>query len=614
MANGLLVVEVTYAQQALPVIDIEVRVFSTPLGYDQTFITDENGKTPEISLMAPDPALSLDENNTQVPYSVYHVELRKDGVLLNRIRGVQIFACETALQQIELNPISNIDVEGNDITIPPHSLFAGNGGSGTGDDIVDDRLTFVLAYPIIPKYIRVHLGRPGTNARIVSVTFSDYIKNVCSSEIYPTWPEDALRANIYCQISLAMNRVYTEWYPSKGYNFDITNSTTVDQAYIHGRDIFANISRIVDEIFMQYIRKLNTINPFYAEYCDGKTVSCPGLKQWGTVTFANQGLNPFEILKRYYTNIEIVTTNRIEDNVGSFPGYNLKVGMRDNFVAIIQNQLNRISVNYPAIKPIIPVDGTFSPALEASVKTFQRVFNLTPDGIVGRGTWYKISAIYVAVKKLAELKSEGEQGQPSGQFPGVVLREGSTGIFVQEMQFYLNTVADFTPLVNNIGVDGNFGRNTRAAVINFQNLARLTPDGLVGRQTWDTLVRAYRDTQKVNTPVVPPVIPYPGTPLRLGSTGESVRSIQYYLNRIYLRSSTVQQLSVDGVFGPATENVVITFQREYGLSPDGIVGRLTWDKIIQTYNTVVTYTLSDENNYQVFDVTSVNSIDLIYHQ
>lgn len=613
MANGILVVQVNYAQEALPVSGIQVRIFSTPLNFDQTYVTNEEGKTPEVVLAAPNVDLSLNPNNSQTPYSVYHVELRKNGALLNRIRGVQVFANTTAIQNVELNPIRSIAVEGNDITIPTHSLLSGNGGSGRGPGLEEDRLQFVLAFPIIPSRVRVHLGRPGSNSRIVTVPFADYIKNVASSEIYPTWPDASLRANILCQISLALNRIYTEWYPSKGYNFDITNSTAFDQAFVYGRDIFENISKIVDELFMQYIRKVNTINPYYAEYCDGKIAQCPGLKQWGTVTYANQGLNPLEILRKYYTNIEIVSTNRIQENVGSFPGYNLKVGMRDNAVAIFQNQLNRISVNYPNIKPVIPVDGTFSPALENSVKAFQKQFNLTPDGVVGRATWYKISYIYVAVKKLAELTSEGVQDRPSGEYPGKPLREGDSNVFVQEMQFYLNTVADFTPLVSNITVDGNFGRGTRAAVISFQKLAKLTPDGIVGRETWNALVKAYKDTQLVDSPVIPPVVPYPGTPLRVGSRGDDVKAIQFYLNRIYLGSGSVPQITVDGVFGPATENVVTLFQKEYRLDADGIVGKLTWDKIIQVYNNTITYALTAEPNYQVYDFTTDNSINLMYN-
>lgn len=611
MARGSLIVEVTYSEQALPVGGVQVHIFSEEEGYDATFYTNEEGKTPEVVLQAPSIQYSLQDSG-QKPYSTYNVEVMQDGIVMNRISGIQIFGNITSLQQISLNPIVSFSVEGNTVNIPEHSLYSGDGGSGRPEP-VEDVMQFVLAYPIIPSRMRVHLGRPGTNGRIVTVTFADYIKNVASSEIYPTWPENAIRANVYCQISLAMNRIYTEWYPSKGYNFDITNSTTVDQAFVYGRDIFENISRIVDELFTSYIRKINTINPFYAEYCDGRTAQCPGLKQWGTVTYANQGLNPFEILKRYYSDIEIVTTNRIEENVGSYPGYALKLGMRDSSISIIQNQLNRISVNYPNIKPIIPVDGIFTTQLEESVKIFQRQFNLTADGIVGRATWFKISYIYVAVKKLAELKSEGEQVGGNGQFPGVILREGSTGVNVQQLQYYLNTVADFTPLVDNIRIDGNFGRTTRAAVVNFQKLARLTPDGIVGEQTWNTLVQAYEDTQEVETPDIPPVVPFPGTILRLGSQGEDVRSVQYYMNRIFLGSSAIAQITIDGIYGPATEEAVRTFQREQNLTPDGVVGKETWDRMISVYNTIITNAITSRQEYQLYDFTTDNSIDLMYN-
>ncbi|MBR5005281.1 MAG: peptidoglycan-binding protein, partial [Erysipelotrichaceae bacterium] len=336
----------------------------------------------------------------------------------------------------------------------------------------------MLNYPIIPKYVTVHLGRPTASASNVTVSFRDYIKNVASSEIYPTWPEQSLRANIYCQISLVMNRVYTEWYRSKGYSFDITNSTAFDQYYVHNRNIFENISRIVDEIFNTYIRKLGTINPYYAEYCDGRQVWCNGLKQWGTVDLANKGYNAFEILKYYYgSDIELITTNRIEGVSGSYPGYSLKRGMRSDAVATIQAQLNRIAVNYPIIPVIYPVDGIFGAQTEAAVKAFQKQFNLAQDGIVGNSTWYKISYIYVAVKKLAELSSEGVQAGLDFEYPGTPLREGTRSIKVQEIQFFLNKIALFTTRVPSIKIDSYFGSGTKAAVIAFQRLAGLTPDG-----------------------------------------------------------------------------------------------------------------------------------------
>ena len=279
----------------------------------------------------------------------------------------------------------------------------------------------------------------------------------------PTWPEQALRANIHAQISLALNRVYTEWYRSKGYNFQITSSTSYDQYYVHGRNIFEVMSRITDDIFNTYVRRIGTIDPYYTEYCDGKTVSCPGMKQWGTVTLANQGRNALSILQYYYgNNIEIVRTNNIQAIPESYPGTPLRLGSTGNAVRTIQRQHNRIARNYPFFGTL-EVDGVFGASTEAVVKKFQKQFSLAQDGVVGRDTWYKISYIYVAVKKLAELSSEGEAATGNlvaGQWPGTLLRVGSRGDDVEQIQFWLNAVAEFVDTIPTVTVDGIFGQAT----------------------------------------------------------------------------------------------------------------------------------------------------------
>lgn len=262
------------------------------------------------------------------------------------------------------------------------------------------------------------------------------------------WPEQALRANIHCQISLALNRIYTEWYPSKGYSFNITNSTSYDQYYVHGRTVFDVMVRLTDDIFNTYIRKTGTVNPYYAEYCDGKSVTCPGLKQWGTVTLANQGRNALSILKYYYgSNIEIIRTNNIQSIPQSYPGSPLRQGSTGAAVFTLQRQLNRITKDYPFLG-LLTVDGIFGRKMTETVKKFQKQFNLTADGVVGRSTWYKISYIYVSVKDLAELTSEGETFSgtlPDGpwNFGSSVLKQGSTGSEVEQVQFWLSTLAQY---------------------------------------------------------------------------------------------------------------------------------------------------------------------------
>jgi peptidoglycan hydrolase-like protein with peptidoglycan-binding domain len=301
------------------------------------------------------------------------------------------------------------------------------------------------------------------------------------------WPEQALRANIHCQISLALNRIYTEWYPSKGYTFNITNSTSYDQYYVHGRTVFDVMVRITDDIFNTYIRKTGTVNPYYSEYCDGKSVTCPGLKQWGTVTLANQGRNALQILKYYYGNdIEIIRTSNIQSIPQSYPGSPIRQGDSGTAVFTLQRQLNRITKDYPFLG-LLTVDGVFGAKMAATVRAFQKQFNLTADGVVGRQTWYKISYIYVSVKDLAELTSEGEVSSGTlsdGTWGGTVLRTGSTGSAVEQLQFWLNTLAQYESSIPSLTVDGVYGTGTANTVRAFQRKYGLTVDGVVGRTTW----------------------------------------------------------------------------------------------------------------------------------
>lgn len=342
---------------------------------------------------------------------------------------------------------------------------------------------------IIPTKVTVHLGRPSANAENLTVDFIYYIKNVASSEIFPTWPYEALRANIWCQISLLLNRVYTEWYPSRGYNFTITNSTAFDQAFVKGRNIYDNISKIVDEIFNQFLQKPFFREPFYAEYCDGKKAQCPGLKQWGTLDLANRGYDSYRIIRYYYgDSILFRESDNIRPIQGSYPGYPLRFGSSGNYVFIIQELLNAIAVNYPNINLIYPPDGIFGPTTESAVKAFQRQFKLNPDGIVGRSTWYELSRIYVAVRKLAELGSIGRlEGYFTGLWTGKVLRTGSVGIEVQQLQFFLSSISKVNPAIPNVDVDSRFGPSLQRAVIAFQKEYGLIQDGIVGQSTWNLI-------------------------------------------------------------------------------------------------------------------------------
>ncbi len=375
----------------------------------------------------------------------------------------------------------------------------------------------VKTYVAVPEFITVHLGAPDSPAENVTVSFPEYIKNVASSEIYPTWPENALRANIYAQVTFALNRIYTEWYRSRGYPFDITSSTSYDQKFIKNRNIFENISEIVDDIFNRYVVKQGSQNPYFTEYCNGTTVTCRGLSQWGTVDLAKQGKTPYEILQYYYGDDIDIKLAPILPYTESYPGEPLRLGSRDYEVRLIQQRLNRISDNFPLIPKIRPVDGIFGEQTEQAVKVFQKVFNLAQDGVVGPATWYKISFIYSSVRRLSELYGENEQlSNIPVQFVEP-LELGDTGSRVRLLQYYINVLAAFYEEISEVREDGSFGEETREQVLNFQRVYGLTRDGIVGIGTWDALYDAYLGILRTvpqkyfnDTVNIPNVGQYPG--------------------------------------------------------------------------------------------------------
>ena len=345
--------------------------------------------------------------------------------------------------------------------------------------------------PYIPSYITVHLGSPGSQAENVTVSFRDYVKNVASSEVYPTWDEDALRANILAIVSFALNRVYTEFYRVRGYPFDITASTAYDQQFYKGRNFFANISRLVDGLFDDYIRRVGFVEPLAAKFCDGATVSCEGLSQWGSQNLAAQGYGWLQILKNYYgQNIEIVTDAPKADYRESYPGAALRVGSRGRSVAQLQTALNRISQSFPAI-PKLAVDGIYGAGTEAAVRVFQRIFDLEADGIVGRQTWYGLERIFAGVLRLSELRSQGLRYEDLDWEFSEPLRAGDRGDRVRQLQYMLAVVAQFVQQVPSLAVDGIFGPDTRDAVAAFQGYEGFAVTGEADDRTWDALYDLY---------------------------------------------------------------------------------------------------------------------------
>ncbi len=440
-----------------------------------------------------------------------------------------------------------------------------------------------MAYPVIPTSITVHLGAPDQEAENVTVPFIDYIKNVASGEVYPTWPEAALRANILAQVTFALNRVYNEWYPTQGYDFDITSITQFDQSYDPNREIFANISALIDELFNDYIVQEGSIAPFFTAYCNGTTTICDGLSQWGTVPLAEQGLTDMEILRYYYgDNIERVVDAPVADIIPSYPGFPLERGDLVEEVRTIQQQLNRIGVNFPAIPHIDETNGVFDVSTEEAVRAFQQIFNLPQTGIVDRATWYAIKRRYLAVKGLCELVSEGLSIAEAERLYPEELHEGMTGQIIRALQYYLSFLGSFVTELPFLEITGNYDAPTALAVRAFQERQGLPVTGVVDRTTWLTLVDIYEQIVSGLPENFQAQLGrvYPGHYITLGEASESVRHIQEAINVIAQYEGTLPAVEVTGVYDEPTAEAIRQLQAQEGQTITGAVGPLTWQALM----------------------------------
>lgn len=612
VGTGYLKVNLFVGHHIAPVKDAPVLIKDEDGDILYKLTTDQNGLTEEVALHAPDklPNNAHQHDETHKCFAVYDVEIPYiKGYKRVIVHHIQIFNGITSILPIQLHPeVSGVTPEDNidEYWVPyEHGADENRGEPEHAEetDYYSSAMETVLTVNdvSIPEYITVHLGRPDNpNARNVRVPFVDYIKNVASSEIYPTWHESALYANIYAQISYALNRVYTVWYRSRGLNFDITNQTQFDQKFVEGREIFANIGAIVDDIFNRFLRRQGRREPFFASYCNGTTSQCSGMSQWGSQTLATQGMNALQILRHFYPNdIQIVESTRFTSEIfGAFRGTALREGSSGEAVRTMQTYLNRISGNF--WMPTIPnPNGFFDAATREATMAFQGIFDLVPDGVIGRNTWYAITRIYVGVAELAALTSEGERIDVGDTPPNVVLRLQTPqlrGENVVKLQFLLNYISEFYEAVPFVIQNGVFRENTREGVIAFQREFNLTPDGVVGPATWRRLFDVFRNVQNTVPPTSPsppnPQVPapgsppYPGTALRVGSSGSNVSLIQGRLNAIGRVYSVIPALNVDGRFGPITQSSVIAFQRLFGLSADGIIGPITWAKIMEVYSSL----------------------------
>ena len=438
--------------------------------------------------------------------------------------------------------------------------------------------------PVVPTEITVHIGSPEEAGKTITVPFPEYIKNVASNEIYPSWPADAIKANILAQISFALNRVYNEWYPSLGYNFDITSSPAYDQTFKEDSQFFENISQIVDDIFNNYIVKGDQVQPLFAAYCDGINTTCDGLSQWGSVELARQGLSPTEILKRYYGNdIRIIYNAPVSPNIPSYPGFPFRLGSAGNYVRQLKVQLNRISNNYPAIPKIEEENIFFTTDMEESVKAFQEIFDLPVTGTVDKATWYEVKYLYNAVKKVANLASEGISIEEV-QFPyGETLQLGDTGPYIRPLNYLLNFLSYLDTDIPKLNLSGEeFTEDTKEMVIAFQTSNNIEADGIVDKNTWNALLTSYNQTKEL--------IPeeylyyedklYPGIFLSLGMTGDDILNLQNFLYIICEKTHQIPGVRVNGTFDELTEESIKAIQKRYNLPENGVVGPATWQKII----------------------------------
>ena len=406
--RGQLQIHVTTERGFFPIKDASIRLSYTgnPTEIIEELSTDISGQTAAVELPAPPLEYSMEPSEFQ-PYSEYTIQVNASGYRPINISGISVLPDKTSIQNVRMETATVENPLERNIVITANTLYGNFPPKIPEDEIkpMTERGEIVLSRVVIPEYVIVHDGPPSdSSANDYYVRYRDYIKNVASSEIYATWPDAALRANILAIMSFTLNRVYTEWYRNKGYDFTITSSTAFDHKFVYGRNIFSNISNIVDEMFNSYLSRPNVRQPILTQYCDGQRVSCPNwMTQWGSKYLADQGYSTIEILRYYYgSSMYINTADEISGVPASWPGSNLEVGSTGDKVRMLQEQLNRIARNYPAL-PTIAVDGIYGSATKADVEKFQSIFGLPVTGIVDFRTWYRISEIYVAVSRIAEL-------------------------------------------------------------------------------------------------------------------------------------------------------------------------------------------------------------------
>lgn len=404
---GSLRINVTSAIGQIPIDNATVSISYTaaPENTIEELTTDSSGLTEIVELPAPNEDYSLNPESEVKPYSEYNILVTAEGYEPVSVTGSELLANTTSFQPIRMNPLSLTEDDEKRVDIPPHTLWGDYPPKIPESEIktITETGEIVLSRVVIPEYVIVHDGVPtDRTAPNYWVRYTDYIKNVASSEIYATWPESTIYANVLAIMSFTLNRVYTEWYRGQGYDFTITSSTAYDQKWIYGRNTYENIDRLVDNIFNNYLSRPGVRQPIFTSFCDGQRVTCSGLSQWGSKYLGDEGYSAIEIIRYYYgSDMYINTADSISGVPSSWPGYNLSIGSSGDKVRQLQQQLNRIAQNYPAL-PTIVADGIYGQRTADAVRTFQQVFGLPSTGVTDFATWYAISRIYVGVSRISE--------------------------------------------------------------------------------------------------------------------------------------------------------------------------------------------------------------------
>lgn len=565
------------ARGALPVKQAKVTVTDRVQKTEVIEYTDDAGKTREILLEVPGKELTRSPSATIKPYSIYDAQVEVEGYVPIKVRGMQLFGGVINIQRLGMKPFPiSKGMPEERYEIPDHTLVL---ETSRKREMMQTGGMFsnLLSYVHIPAYITVHMGRPEEHsAKNLTVSFLEYIKNVACSELYPTWPLAAIQANIYAEISLVLYRLYTNWYPGRGYDFDITNQVSMDQAYVAGRTLYNTISQMAEQCIGKYVRQINSSIPYFAEYGEGGEISCIGLSKWGTVRLAEQGKTAMEILEYYYgTDIEVVQTNIVEEIGSLYPGYVLEKGTISPSVITLERFLNRIHGHFPSIPMILEMDSRFTEEVEQAVRSFQTEFLMKRTGKVKEAVWNRIASVIYAIVQVEEINEE-RQMQPIPNIPpSVLLRQGSRGIYVRLAQYFMKVIACFYEEIRPVKVDGIFGKETKKTLLDIQREFELSPDGILGPMTWDQLYNVYLGI----TIVIGFAIPYPGYLVKRGTSGENVYLMQEYLKAIGERIN-FPKIDLDGFFGPGMEAAVIAFQELFGLEADGMIGQQTWQRIV----------------------------------